>query len=125
MTLGRVFQDLCPTSAHHGHDRTGPDCHGAQRHRLRTETAMGTDRGREHGVLWACGPEVLWWPLVPHVVGLVTRHAIGMLPTVWLGWYPKTVDASLGSARATLCDNGDRNRETPPCCSSASGWRAS
>jgi hypothetical protein len=82
MALGGVFQHLCPTGAHHGHDRTGPDCHGAQRHRLRTETAMGTDRGREHGVLWACGPEVLWWPLVPHVVGLVTRHANGMLPTV-------------------------------------------
>jgi hypothetical protein len=126
MALGRVFQDLCPTGAHHGHDRTGPDCYRAQRHRPRAEAAVGTDRGGEPGVLWAGGPEVLWWPLVPHVVGLVTRHANGMLPTVWLGWYVRTVDASLGSALATLCDNGGGNRETPVCFLGLelASWRA-
>jgi hypothetical protein len=86
---------------------------------------MGTDRGGETGVLWARSPEVLWWPLVPHVVGLVTRHTDGMLPTVRLGWYLRTVDASLGSARATLCANGSGKYETPVCCTSASRWRAS
>jgi hypothetical protein len=105
MALGRVSQDLCPTGAHHGNDRTGPDCYRAQRQRPCTEAEMRTDRRGEHGVLWAGRPEVLWWPLLPHVVGLVTRHANGMLPTLALGLYRKTVDFSLGSAPATLCDN--------------------
>jgi len=82
MALGRVFKHLCPTGAHHGDDRTGPDCYSAQRQRPRTEAEMGTDRCGETGVLWARRPEVLWWPLVPHVVGLVTRHANGTLPTL-------------------------------------------
>ena len=56
---------------------------------------MGTDRVGEPGVLWAGRPEVLWWPLGPHVVGMVSRHANGMVPTVRLGWYLRTVDASL------------------------------
>ena len=74
---------------------------------------MGTNRGGKPGVLWAGRPKVLWWPLVPHVVGLVTRHPNGMVPTVWLGWYLRTVDASLGSALATLCDNGSGKYEAP------------
>ncbi len=125
MALGRVFQHLCPTGAHRGHDRTGPDCYSAQRQRPRTQAEMGTDRGGKPGVLWAGGPEVLWCPLVPHMVGLITRHSNGMVPTVWSGWYLTTVDASLGSVRATLCDNGSGKSEALLGCSWASGWRAS
>jgi hypothetical protein len=85
---------------------------------------MGTALGDEHGVLWARRPKVLRWPLLPHVVGLITRHTNRMLPTVRLAWYLKTVAASLGSARATLCDNGGGDYEVPVRCPSASGWRA-
>jgi hypothetical protein len=85
MATRRVFHYLCPTGAHHGHDRAGPDRYSAETQRLRTEAEMRTHRGGKLRVLWVGRPKVLWWALGPYVGGLVTRHANRMLPTLWLG----------------------------------------